>query len=151
MSKNKFVGVAYWTATAFPANWLGQATVVLQPLQDAGMAQVVAQATPVGDQLTITFDDEAHNMVVNHGNGRGIVRVSTSASMFVVCLVALRKVLGNLAVVTDSQEPVYHIPRQTDPLFAADWQRVQPIAQELGLIISEKFVARHKSILQNVF
>lgn len=151
MSQNKFVGIAYWTLASASATWLGRAVEVLQPLEDAGLAVVTYDCDAVGDHLVVTFGDERHQMLANEGKGRGVVRASDTAAMFVVCLVALRRALGDLKVVTDSQEDVPPIPRQTDPLFGAAWQRVLPIAQQLGLAVSGKFVERHKSILQNVF
>jgi len=79
------------------------------------------------------------------------VRESESASRFVVCLIAVRKALGDISVVTDSQENVPTLPRQSYPLYAEDWQRVLPIAQELGLATGEAFVARHSAVFNHLF
>ena len=151
MSNNKFVGVAYWSVTTQVADWLAKAIDVLMPVEKAGLAVLAYDCLPGGNQLSIQFGDERHQMLVNDGKGRGVVRASASATMFVVCLLALRKALGDISVVTESQETVPTLPRQNYPLYAASWQRVLPIAQELGLATGATFVANHKTVLNNMF
>ena len=90
-------------------------------------------------------------MLIADGKGRGVVRASESAPLFVVCLVALRKVLGDISVVTESQETVPTLPRQVYPLYADSWLRVLPVAQELGLATGAAFTARHTAVLNNMF
>lgn len=151
MSTNKFVGIAYWSVTSKVTLWLAKAQDVLLPLEKAGIAVLGYDCLPGGDQLTIQFGDERHQMFITDGKGRGVVRASESAPMFVVCLLALRKALGDISVVTDSQETVPTIPRQTYPLYAGSWQRVLPVAQELGLATGASFFANHKTVLNNMF
>ena len=112
MSNNKFVGVAYWSVTTQVADWLAKALDVLMPVEKAGLAVLAFDCLPGGNQLSIQFGDERHQMLVNEGKGRGVVRASTSATMFVVCLLALRKALGDISVVTESQETIPTLPRQ---------------------------------------
>ena len=151
MSKNKFVGVAYWSVTTQVADWLAKAIDVLMPVEKAGLAVLTYDCLPGGNQLSITFGDERHQMLVNDGKGRGVVRASASATMFVVCLLALRKALGDISVVTDSQETIPTLPRQNFPLYTDNWQRVLPVAQELGLATGAAFTTTHKTVLDNVF
>lgn len=151
MSNNKFVGVAYWSVTTQVADWLAKALDVLMPLERAGLAVLTYACLPGGNQLSIMFGDERHQMLVNEGKGRGVVRASASATMFVVCLLALRKAMGDISVVTDSQETVTTLPRQNYPLYAESWLRVLPVAQELGLATGAAFTATHKAVLNNVF
>ena len=151
MSKNKFVGVAYWSVTTQVADWLAKAIDVLMPVEKAGLAVLTYDCLPGGNQLSITFGDERHQMLVNDGKGRGVVRASASATMFVVCLLALRKALGDISVVTDSQETIPTLPRQNFPLYADNWQRVLPVAQELGLATGAAFTTTHITVLDNVF
>ena len=151
MSKNKFVGVAYWSVTTQVADWLAKAIDVLMPVEKAGLAVLTYDCLPGGNQLSITFGDERHQMLVNDGKGRGVVRASPSATMCVVCLLALRKALGDISVVTDSQETIPTLPRQNFPLYADNWQRVLPVAQELGLATGAAFTTTHKTVLDNVF
>jgi hypothetical protein len=151
MSRNKFVGIAYWTVATSVALWLAKAAEALAPLEKAGLAVLSYDCLPGGDQLTVQFGDERHQMLVADGKGRGVVRASESAAMFVVCLVALRKVLGDITVVTDSQETVPTLPRQNYPVYTDSWLRVLPVAQELGLATGAAFTARHTSLLNNMF
>ena len=151
MSSNKFVGVAYWTIRTGLSNWLAKAVEVLAVLEAADLAVVKYDCLPAGDLMSVVFGDEEFQLLVNNGQGQGVVRTSPAAGCFVVCLVALRKALGDLSVVTDAQVDVAMLPRQTDALYTSDWLRVQLIAQELGLIRGARFSARHSSILTNVF
>ena len=151
MSNNKFVGVAYWSVTTQVGDWLATAVDVLMPVGRAGLSVLTYDCLPGGNQLSIMFGDERHQMLVNEGKGRGVVRASASATMFVVCLLALRKALGDISVVTDSQETVPTLPRQNYPLYAESWLRVLPVAQELGLATGAAFTATHKAVLNNVF
>lgn len=151
MSKNKFVGVAYWSVTTSVTNWLAKAIDVLMPVEKAGLAVLEYDCLPGGDQLSIVFGDERHQMLVNGGKGRGVVRTSVSATMFVVCLLALKKALGDISVVTDSQETIPTLPRQNYPLYGDSWLRVLPVAQELGLATGAAFTANHKTVLNNMF
>jgi len=151
MSKNKFVGVAYWTLSTPREDWLAEALKVLRVLEMAGLATVVYHGLPAGDQMTVVFGDEQFTLLVNNRQGRGVVRASPSAGCFVLCLVALRKALGDISVVTDSQQTVSARPRQSDPLYSSDWLRIAPVAQQLGLICDDAFVARHSSVFTNVF
>lgn len=85
------------------------------PVEKAGLAVLAFDCLPGGNQLSIQFGDERHQMLVNEGKGRGVVRASTSATMFVVCLLALRKALGDISVVTDSQETITVRPSKSAP------------------------------------
>ena len=151
MSTNKFVGVAYWSVTTSIENWLALAADVLMPVEKAGIAVVEYDCWPYGNQLSVQFGEERHQMLIADGKGRGVVRASESAPLFVVCLVALRKVLGDISVVTESQETVPTLPRQVYPLYADSWLRVLPVAQELGLATGAAFTARHTAVLNNMF
>ncbi len=151
MSTNKFVGVAYWSVTTSIENWLALAADVLMPVEKAGIAVVEYDCWPYGNQLSVQFGEERHQMLIADGKGRGVVRASESAPLFVVCLVALRKVLGDISVVTESQETVPTLPRQAYPLYADSWLRVLPVAQELGLATGAAFTARHSAVLNNMF
>lgn len=151
MSKNKFVGVAYWTLSTLTKDWLSQALKVLSVLETAGLATMLYDCLPAGDQMTVVIGDDQFLLLVNNGQGRGVVRASPSASCFILCLVALRKALGDITVVTDSQQTVPTLPRQSDPLYSSDWLRIQPVAQQLGLICDDAFITRHTSVFTNVF
>ena len=151
MSTNKFVGIAYWTVTTSVANWLALAVDVLMPVEKAGIAEIGYDCLPAGDQLSVKFGDERHQMLVVGGKGRGVVRPSEFAPLFVVCLVALRKALGDISVVTESQETIPTLPRQAYPLYADAWLRVLPVAQELGLATGAAFTARHTAVMSNMF
>lgn len=151
MSTNKFVGVAYWSVTTSVADWLARALDVLKPVERAGLAVLGYDCLPGGDQLSVQFGEERHQMLVADGKGRGVVRSTESAAMFVVCLVALRKALGDISVVTESQETVPTLPRQAYPLYAGTWLRVLPVAQELGLATGADFTVRHNAVLSNMF
>lgn len=151
MSKNKFVGIAYWSVATSVALWLAKAQDVLMPLEQNGLAVIGYDCLPGGDQLSVTFGDERHQMLVADGKGRGVVRVSESAPLFVVCLVALRKALGDIDVVTDSQETVPTLPRQNYPMFGECWNRVQPVAETLGLATGAAFMQRHSTVFNHMF
>ncbi len=151
MSNNKFVGVAYWSVDTQITDWLARAVDVLKPVQDAGLAVLSYDCLPACNQLTVAFGDERYQMPVVGGKGRGVVRASETAAVYVVCLVALRKALGDISVVTDAQADVATLPRQSDPLYAGSWQRVLPVAQELGLATGAAFMARHSEVLHNMF
>ncbi len=151
MSTNKFVGVAYWSVSTQLESWAAKAAAVLAPLQQDGLAVIGYNEWAGGDQLSVAFGPEQHLMPISAGKGRGTVRVSESAPEFVVCLVALRKALGDITVVTDSKENVPTVPRQTHPLYCAQWNRVLLVAQALGLATSDSFTRRHSDVLKNVF
>lgn len=151
MSTNKFVGVVYWTVNTSVPDWLGRAAALLAVLEEKNLAVVTFECLPAGDQMTVSFGKDQCQMLVNNGQGRGVVRESLSSGCFVLCLVALRKVMGDIAVVTDAQVAVTTLPRQSDPLYASDWLRNLVVAQELGLICGEAFIARHASVFANVF
>lgn len=151
MSKNKFVGIAYWTVNTTEPMWLGKAAQLLCALEKAALATVKFEPLPAGEQMTVSFGNETHQMLVAEGKGRGVVRAAPSSPLFVVCLVALRKVLGGIEVVTDSQETVPSLPRQNHPLYADAWPRVLPIAQELGLATGAAFMSRNANTLNAVF
>lgn len=151
MNSNKFLGVAYWTVTTAVADWLQKATAILAVLEQAGLAVVTFDSLPAGNQMTVRFGSDQWSMMVNEGQGRGKVHVCPSSGCFVICLVALRKALGDLSVVTDAQAPVAARPQQSDPLYASDWLRNLKVAQELGLVRGEAFVARHATVFANMF
>ena len=146
-----FRGVAYWTVQTSVSNWPALALDVLAPLEKAGLGIIGYDCLPGGDQVSVTLDEDCHQLLIANGQGRGVVRKSASASRFVVCLVALKKALGDMTLVTDSQEAVPAVPRQSYPLYADDWMRVLPLAQELGLVHGEAFAARHATLLKHMF
>ena len=151
MNPNRFVGIAYWSVDTNVSTYLQKAYEVLLPLQDAALAQVEYKAVPAGEQLEVSFEEEKLLLILFEGKGRGAVHCSPYATAFVVCLIALRKHIGDISVVTDSQEDVPTTPRQNHPLFVDDWLRVLPVAQELGLVKSGAFAARHAGIFNNLF
>ena len=151
MSTNKFIGVAYWTVSTTLSDWATKAAKILQPLHQDGLASINLDQLPAGSQITVQFGEEKHQMIINDGKGRGTVRSCVSAGQFVVCLVALRKQLGDITLVTDSQDPVPTLLRESYPLYAESWQRVLPVAQELGLATGAAFTARHTVVMNNMF
>ena len=151
MSTNKFIGVAYWTVSTTLSDWATKAAKILQPLHQDGLASINLDQLPAGSQITVRFGEEKHQMIINDGKGRGTVRSCVSAGQFVVCLVALRMQLGDITLVTDSQDPVPTLLRESYPLYAESWQRVHPVAQSLGLTTSEGFKVRNASIFNQVF
>lgn len=151
MSSNKFVGIAYWSVENADRLWLSRAVETLSPLEAAGLATVLYDCLPAGDQMTVVFGNDNHQMLIAGGKGRGVVRASESATSFLVCLVAIRKALGCISVVTESQETVPTLPRQAHPLFSDNWPCVQLVAQELGLATGAAFMARHANVLNTIF
>ena len=148
---SKFTGVAYWSVSSEKTDWLGRAAVFLTVLEGKKLAAIEFDCLPAGDWLTIRFDKDEFNMLVTKGQGRGVVRESPSAGLFVLCLLFLKRAMGDLSVVTDSQELVATRPKPSDPLYASDWLRCLPVAQELGLVTGEAFIARHNAVLSHVF
>lgn len=151
MSTITFMGIAYWTVSTTVTDWLAKAVDVLMPVERSGLAVLSYECLPGGNQLTVQFGDERHQMLVADGKGRGVVRVSESAALFVVCLVALRKALGDISVVTESRETVPTLPRQNYPIYTDIWPRVLPVAQGLGLASDASFTARNMLLLNNLF
>lgn len=150
-NNNKFVGIAYWSVSDVDADWLVQAHKTLMPLETAGIAVLGYDCLPGGDQLSVQFGDEHHKMLITDGQGRGVVRMSRSAMMFVVCLLAIKRAVGYMSVVTDSQDEVPIRLRSNHPLFNDDWAQIVPIAQQLGLVSDESFMTTHAAVLNNVF
>ena len=77
--------------------------------------------------------------------------MSENAGLFVVCLMALRKAVGDISVVTDSQEEVPTIPRQSFPLFEHDWPRIQEVGGSLSMVASGAFASRYAPVLDRLF
>ena len=147
MTKKSFKGVAYWTVNTSAEQWAAKAKDVLLPLEGAGLGIVGYDCIAAGDQLTVTMGNETHQVLINGGKGRGVVRPSPTAAKFVVCLVALRKYLGDIDVVDDEQKVVPTVPRQNYPLFGNNWQSVQPVAEVLGVISNPQAAAAMRNLL----
>jgi hypothetical protein len=153
----KFTGIAYWEVKSKDSHWLEQACLLLQPLENSGMA--VVQFNDQTKCMNTIFGHEHHIMqfsddmgykdllgrtVIPQGEklmllgcrGVGVVRDCSTAPMFIVCLMAMRRHLGDMRLVNDAQKSVAMIPRVIDPLFASSWDRVLPVAQALGLSAS---------------
>lgn len=146
-----FRGVAYWTVQTSVSNWPALALDVLAPVEKAGLGCIGYDCLPGGDQVSITFDEDVHQLLIANGAGRGVVRKSESSGRFVLCLLALKKALGDMTLVTESKEAVPAVPRQSYPLYSDDWLRALPIAQELGLVVGDAFAARHSTVLRHMF
>lgn len=151
MSSNKFVGIAYWSVSTSDTDWLVRALNVLEPLENLGIAVLAYDCLPAGNQLTVQFGDEHHKMLISNGQGRGVVRSSKSATKFVVCLLAIKRSIGNMSIVTESQEEVSVRLRSSHLLFMDDWAQILPIAQSLGLVAGESFRTSHVAVLNNIF
>ncbi len=146
-----FRGVAYWTVSTKKADWTTLACNALKPVEQHGM-KVQVVSGPRGDELVLSFPDSSHHkLLITAGNGRGVVRVSENAGLFVVCLMALRKAVGDISVVTDSQEEVPTIPRQSFPLFEHDWPRIQEVGGSLSMVASGAFASRYAPVLDRLF
>lgn len=150
--KKSFQGVAFWTISTQERDWIGRALRVLEPVETAGLGILGYEPLPAGDQLTVAFDDdETHQLLLNGGAGRGLVRQTRTAGAFVVCLLALRKSIGDIDIVDDNQDVVPTLPRQSYPLFKEDWEKVVAIAQVVGLVPSKQFASRHGAVLNRMF
>ncbi len=150
-TKNQFVGVAYWTVKTDVELWVRKAAQQLAVLHDKNLAVVAFSRLPAGDAMTIEVGDYTCRLVVKRGQGQGMVDVSPVSGCFIVCLVSLSKTLGGMSIVSDAQASITARIRRTDPLYSTDWPRIQQIAQELGLICGDAFVARHTSVFTNTF
>ena len=148
---SKFLGVAYWTVRSEKTDWLGRAAALLTILEGKKLAAIEFDCLPAGDQLTIRFGTDQFQMLVTKGQGHGVVAKSPSAGCFVLCLLFLKKAIGDLSIADDSSELVATRPKPSDPLYAADWLRCLPVAQELGLVTGKAFLARHNAVLSHVF
>lgn len=134
MAKRSFKGVAYWRVSNAPPEWATKAVEVLKPLEQVGDISVSLDVLPAGDEILVAIDDERHQLLINSGEGRGVVRPSPTAAGFTLCLLALRKAPGCIDVIDDAQNPVPSVPRQNYALFAQDWERVRSFAETLGLV-----------------
>lgn len=146
---NKFIGLAYWSVATKNGAWLKLAAEVLRPLDTESMAEVRSDENSL--QIFIGNPKEVFEMRVFDGKGRGVVRQCSSAATFIVCLVAMRKTLGDISIRTDSTEEVPRRIFQGHPLYADDWPRVKQVAEALGLMADEAFYVRHQAVLGNVF
>ena len=146
-----FRGLAYWTLATRAANWVVSASQILAPVELAGIGTIVVERFPGHDRLALCIDEDAHQMVLAGGTAQGVVRPGSCAGCFVVCLLALRKHLGELVIVDDNQASVPARPRASSALFAADWARVHALAQALALVPDARFKERHGALLQRVF
>lgn len=145
--RKSFKGVAYWTVNSSTAQWASKAKDALLPLEGAGLGVIGFDCVPAGDRLMITMGDEKHELLISGGQGRGVVSPSPAAARFVVCLVALRKHLGDIDVVDDDQKLVPTVPRQNYPLFAADWLGVLPVAEALGVVANRQVIAAMRNLI----
>lgn len=146
-----FRGVAFWTVSTTQANWAEQAYNTLAPLEAHGLGKVSFDVIPAGEQVTVTFEGDGHMLLVNAGSGRGMIRDTESSSRFLVCLVAIRKAIGDLSLVSDSQETVPTLPRPSYPLYGKDWPGVESVAKALGLISNVDLRGRYPSVFRNIF
>ena len=148
---SKFSGIAYWTVSSEKTDWLGRAAAFLTVLEGKKLATIEFDCLPAGDQLTIRFGTDQCQMLVTKGQGHGVVAKSLSAGCFVLCLLFLKKAMGDVSIADDAGELVATRPKPSDPLYASDWLRCLPVAQELGLVTGEVFLARHAAVLSHVF
>ena len=148
---SKFSGIAYWTVSSEKTDWLGRAAAFLTVLEGKKLATIEFDCLPAGDQLTISIDTDQFQMLVTKGQGHGVVAKSPSAGCFVLCLLFLKKAMGDVSIADDAGELVATRPKPSDPLYASDWLRCLPVAQELGLVTGEAFLARHAAVLSHVF
>jgi hypothetical protein len=146
-----FRGLAYWTLATGAVDWAVRASQVLAPVEQAGFGTIEVERFADHERLALCIDEDAHQMVLAGGAAQGVVRPGTCAGCFVVCLLALRKHLGELVIVDDNQASVPARPRASSALFAADWARVHALAQALALVPDARFKERHGALLQRVF
>lgn len=139
----KFTGVAYWRG-AVPSGWQEQVINTLKPVEGLTISND-------GTGLGLSFVDGGINMLDTGGNTQGIVPASSASGALVVCLLALRRVLTALELVDDAQASISVKVRQADPLYTADWARVAKVAETLGLVAGQQFVARHAAVMNRLF
>ena len=144
---SKFRGVAYWTVTTQKSDWLNLAMDALKPIEEHQIGLQIAN-----EVITLSFaDGESHSIKVTGGAGRGIVRQSPNAGVLILCLTALRKAVGDISVVTDSQEEVPMKPKQSFSLYEHDWLRILPVAQSLSMVANAEFYSRNAAVLDRLF
>lgn len=148
MTKKSFKGVAYWSVdTKTDGWWAARARDVLLPLEVAGLGGIGYDCIPAGDLVSITMGGEKQELLINTGKGRGVVRPSPVAALFVVCLLALRKSLGDIDVVDDAQQVIPTVPRQNYPLFQESWAQVQALAYALSVVPNPQAAAAMRNLL----
>jgi len=147
-----FKGVAYWTVNSARPDWVGAAAEVLNPVVARGLALVETGKDGIGNPLLeIGIQDHRVSMVVAEGQGRGMIRPSQVAGRLAVCLVALRKQLGDIELTDElGKQSLPAIPRQSYALYAEDWRGVSDLADALGLIPGREFKERHRAILNQL-
>lgn len=145
---SKFRGVAYWSVATTKGNWLNLAMEALKPIENHQIGLVLISE----EVINLSFPDgEIHSLKVTGGAGRGTVRQSPNAGVLILCLTALRKAVGDISVVTDSQEEVPMKPKQSFSLYEHDWLRILPVAQSLSMVASQEFYSRNAAVLNRLF
>ena len=118
---SKFRGVAYWSVATTKGNWLNLAMEALKPIEN----HQIGLALISEEVINLSFPDgEIHS---------------------------LRKAVGDISVVTDSQEEVPMKPKQSFSLYEHDWLRILPVAQSLSMVASQEFYSRNAAVLNRLF
>lgn len=150
--ERKFAGVAYWSLGEATAGWVDEALAGLRPLCERGGATAQAELLPEGGtELRLTLGEGHFVMRVKHGEGRGVVPASPAAIAIVLCLMAMRRRLPNLFLVDDEQVELPVRVSDTYPLFKAEWEHTQAVAETLGLMPSPHFLDHDGAITRLMF
>jgi hypothetical protein len=131
---SRFKGIAYWEISDRRPEWFRQAKQLLAPLEEAGIATLTTE----GIGLSVRFGEDQYSM--HQDVACGVVPDYCTAPMFIVCLMALRKILGGMVIVDDATQSIPRTPRQDHPIFASCWDQILPVAQALGLMPSAAFL-----------
>lgn len=147
---NKFKAVAYYMGDNLIEDWPVRAAECLKRIP-GGIAEYSSMGAGVMT-LEIQFPDGALEIIVASGKMQGSsVKPSPAAGVLVLCLVALRKFLGGIEIVDDSQATVPSLVRQSNPLYGADWARVEALAEALGFLGGKKIFASNPELRARLF
>ena len=127
---SKFKGVVYFSGSDLPVNWGAKAVKVLT----AGSECEVVRKTAPAEEVKITVAEHSVHLFISEGSVNGHVTESPSAGALVVCLVALRRHIGGIALVGDDSEFFSGTVRQSNKLYCNDWDRVARLAHQFELM-----------------
>ncbi|TRZ99107.1 MAG: hypothetical protein D4R84_02620 [Rhodocyclaceae bacterium] len=127
----RFKGVVHVSGRNLQANWGIKALKVLAAVK--ADAKVVHVKEPE-EAITITVDGHTVHLGIVGGTVFGNVPESPAAGALTVCLVGLQCKLGGIALVGDDQGFFSSMVRFSNKLYQPDWDRVERMATNLGLM-----------------
>ncbi|MCC6144420.1 MAG: hypothetical protein IT368_11500 [Candidatus Hydrogenedentes bacterium] len=142
---SKFKGVAYWSGNGLPADWPERAIERLAPARGHGCE---IERETVG--IRLRFGEDGMIVPFMTGQSQGAVPQGKASGALAVCMMGLARNPGGIALADDEGQILPTLIRQSHPLFGADWERVQALAEALGMMPGRDFMLRHGETLRGL-